>query len=759
VHRDLKPENLMVSRDGFVKILDFGLAKLTQPEEAGDRTAAPTVSGATEPGVVLGTAGYMSPEQALGRAVDFRSDQFSLGSIVYEMATGKKAFSRDSAPETLTAIIRDEPEPIGRLAPLAPAPLGWIVERCLAKNADDRYASTRDLARDLATLRDRAGETSGTAARARAEVPRSAPKGWIPWAVAAALAVVAGGLWIAGRRPAPAPPQVVRFSVTMPEGVRFENGEIEGQHAISPDGRKLVFVGGELGRRRLYLRSLDSLETRPLEGTESGVSPFWSPDSRSLGFFADGKLKRLDFAGPPRTICDSPALETLPSWGSTGKILFVQIGPTNPGIYVVDASGGTPQLIAYQAGPKRTAIWATFLPDGKRFLFLSKDFEARSNRWFLMAGSLDSSKVTEISDTFWSRVEYAKPGYLLYASQGVLLAQRFDADAAKLSGEAVSLAERIYYFNGPAQAGFSVSQTGVVSYEKLALPSRVAWLDRGGREIEKVPLEGVVGAVRLSPDGRTIAAHVQDEKQGTSDIWLYDLSRRLPMRLTLDATDDQSPVWSADGARIIFRGDQYGPPDIWQIPVSSPGHESLLFRRNGVQHPDDASRDGKLLVFTEWNRKTNGDLWLLPLAEGAEPKALEQRPYSEQGARFSPNGRFLAYVSGESGALEIYVRPLEGSGERVRVSATGGRLPRWRRDGKELFYVAPNGDLVAVPIRSEDRPDPGPPSVLFRLDGDVRDFDVDADGQRFLVDTAPAERAPIGVLLNWPALLDRAPAP
>jgi Tol biopolymer transport system component len=244
-----------------------------------------------------------------------------------------------------------------------------------------------------------------------------------------------------------------------------------------------------------------------------------------------------------------------------------------------------------------------------------------------------------------------------------------------------------------------------------------------------------------------------DEKQGTSDIWLYDLSRRLPVRLTLDASDDQVPVWSADGSRILFRGDQFGPPDVWQVPISSPGRESLVFRRNGVQHPDDASADGRWLAFTEWDRKTNGDLWLLPLSEGSEPKVLEQRPYSESAARFSPNGRFLAYVSGEAGTSEIYVRPLEGSGERVRVSATGGRLPRWRRDGRELFYVAPSGDLVAVPMQSADRPDPGSPSVLFRLEGDVRDFDVDLSGQRFLVDTAPTDTAPIGVLLNWPALL------
>jgi len=223
--------------------------------------------------------------------------------------------------------------------------------------------------------------------------------------------------------------------------------------------------------------------------------------------------------------------------------------------------------------------------------------------------------------------------------------------------------------------------------------------------------------------------------------------------------DEQTPVWSADGARIFFRGDQFGPPDLWTIPSSSPGRESLLFRRNGVQHPDDVSPDGRFLVFTEWSRKTNGDLWLLPLAEGAQPTPLEQGPYYEAGARFSPDGHSLAYVSGEAGTLEIYVRPLEGSGERIRVSATGGRMPRWRRDGKELFYVAPNGDLMATPIRPGTRPEPGNPSVLFRLEGDVRDYDVDAAGQRFLVDLAPTERAPIGVIVNWPALAGPASAP
>jgi serine/threonine protein kinase len=752
VHRDLKPGNVMLTKSG-VKLLDFGLAKAITPETLpSEMTSSPTVVGRvalTQEGTILGTLPYMAPEQLEGGETDGRTDIFALGATLHEMATGRKAFSGSSRASLASAILRDEPAPISSIQPMTPQALDRVVRKCLAKDPEDRWQSAADLGSELEWIAE-VGSQAGMTVPGISRDRRRERLAWV--ASATLLLALLASLFHTSRRTREAP-KAIRFFLASPEKAEFFRHPSSNSLALSPDGSSLAFVAATGGRASLWVRPLDALAAVRLNGTEDAIGPFWSPDGRSIGFFARGKLQKIAVAGgPPQALCDI-AVGNAATWGRDGTILFAEMEGGREGIYRVSAEGGAAtQVSSYErARGERSQTWPVFLPDGRHFLYLSGAFDGPKESRSLWVGSLGSRQTHRIMAVD-SRVAYCPPGYLLFSRDGTLLAEPFDAEALRVTGDPIPVGESVWFFRSTGNASFSVSENGSVVYQAGPNPTRLTWRDRSGRETGAVGAPALFGRPRLSPDGSSIAVEVADSRNGTRDIWIYDGQRGLARRFTAVPGDAVSVVWSPGGDRIAFGSGAESGVHIYVKSVNSIVSEQLLLQQKGVQLPADWSPDGSRIVYEDMapGRSAKKQLWVLSLTGKPEGAPLLRTPFSESAARYSPDGQWIAFVSEESGRPEVYVVPASGQGGMRRVSASGGSLPRWRRDGKELFYLAVNGDLLAVPTRTAGGFEAGSPSVLFAADPPPDDYDVAPDGRRFLFQERALERdVPLTVVINW----------
>jgi serine/threonine protein kinase len=751
VHRDLKPGNIMLTPTG-AKLLDFGLAKPAVPLANSDALTAGQPAPVTEEGVVVGTFQYMSPEQVQGKELDGRSDIFSLGAVLYEMTSGRRAFEGKSQFGVASAILEREPEPLSVAKPMTPPALDHAIQKCLGKLPEDRWQSASDLASELKW----ASETSSQAAATAKLQPRNKTwerAGWLAASTFLLLGLaITTTLWQASSRH----PRPMYFHASVP----FATNDL----ALSPDGGTLAMVAysPQTNNYALWTYEVGSRRSNFLDGTQGASYPFWSPDNKFIGFFAEGKLKKVEVSGGhPEILCDAPNGRG-GAWNRDGVIIFTpnSLG----GLFRVSSSGGTPvEMTKPDASRVETSHrWPMFLPDGRHFLYLGANFSGQLENNAIFVGKLDSQE-RQLVVSSSANAAYAEPGYLVYLRDNkTLVAQPFDRRSYVLSGEPRTLSDEVLYLPLVDRAMFGVSsgESLVIQTGRGAALSQLTWVDRYGKPLGTTGTPGWYNNIRTSPDGHSVAADQVDPDGRKIDIWLHEPSGTAATRLTFGPWLPQVPIWSPDGKHILFDvNSKLGMKLLIKNADGSGSDEEVAdIGPASSGNPWDWSPDGKSILF----RKQN-ELWLLSWPDRVA-KPLMQANWTVRNAQFSPDGRWIAYSSNETGSLEIYVSPFPNISSKWQVSNAGGQEPRWRHDGKELFYVSPEGKMMAVAVAAGTTFKAGTTVALFQTyrrqpvsSQDHFSYDVSADGQKFLIITKmeEANAAPLSVLLNWSSEMDK----
>jgi eukaryotic-like serine/threonine-protein kinase len=758
VHRDLKPANIKVRPDGTVKVLDFGLAKAMDSPTGSSASVSmsPTITtpAMTQAGMILGTAAYMAPEQARGTKVDKRADLWAFGVVLWEMLTAKRLFEGATVSDTLAAVLKTEPDWTA-LAPTTPFAIRRLLRRCLEKDQRRRLADAADARIEIDEAQ---AEPSNTAPETHALSRRTERLAWLSSLAVVAIVAALGMFFRPGVAPAAAPRSEMRLEINTPPTTD------PASFAISPDGQILAFVAMSEGQPRLWVRPLDSISARALPETDGAGFLFWSPDSRSVAFFADGQLKRIEIdGGSPRTLASAPSAVG-GSWGPDGVILFSMLG--NP-IFRVSDVGGDPMPVTRLNALQGAHYSPQFLPDGRHFLYWAVSGREPNG---VFVGRIDGSETRRLLDADFAAV-YAPQGYLLLVRQARLFAQPFDPALMSLTGTPFPVADQITNSTERISPAVSVSGGGTIAYRtgsEQGAGKQLTWFDRSGKELA-VNMGGRFASTQLSPqlspDGRQVALFRL--VGGNVDVWLIDVGRGVPTRFTFDSADDVMPLWSHDGHRIVFSSNRRGAHDLYLKSTASGSEETLLLQSPQFKVATDWSSDGRFLLYQSVDPKRNNDIWALPLDKDGKPSGqpvpVVQTDFDEHGGQFSPDGKWIAYVSLKSGRYEVYVQPFgrPGGGE-IRMSIDGGDQVRWRPDGRELFYVARDGRLMAVPVRvgsNGETVEPGTPVPLFQTRvvrgtpiGQTQ-YAVSADGLRFLMNSFIEDTvtSPITVMLNWKA--------